>query len=59
MAEDDIEKTAFVTPGGEYEFLKVLFGNSGATLVWCMRKLLSGWENVEHYVGDILVHTHN
>ena len=62
MAEEDIncKKTAFVTPDGEYEFLKMPFGtmNSGATLVQCMRKLLSGL-SVEHYVDNILVHTYS
>ena len=34
VAEEDIPKTAFVTPGGHWEFLRMPFGmvNSGATL---------------------------
>ena len=35
VAPDDVYKTAFVTPDGQYEFLRMSFGivNSGATLV--------------------------
>ena len=42
VAKEDIHKTAFVTPDGCYEFLRMSFGmkNSGATLVSGMRKLL-------------------
>ena len=32
--------------------------NSCATMTRCMRKMLSGMENVTCYVDDILVHTH-
>ena len=40
VAEEDIEKTAFITPDGTYDFLRMPFGmkNSGATLVRGMRK---------------------
>nr|XP_018672786.1 uncharacterized protein zf(cchc)-26 isoform X2 [Ciona intestinalis] len=59
VAEDDIQKTAFVTPDGCYEFCKMPFGmkNSSATFVRGMRKLLEGMENVEHYIDDVIVHT--
>ena len=59
MAPGDIHKTAFSTPDGLYEFLRMPFGmvNSGATLTRAIRKLFTGMENVEHYVDDILVHT--
>ena len=42
VAGEDKHKTAFVTPDGCYEFLRMPFGmkNSGATLVRDMRKLL-------------------
>nr|XP_006823664.1 PREDICTED: uncharacterized protein LOC100372741 [Saccoglossus kowalevskii] len=59
VAGEDIHKTAFVTPDGTYEFLKMPFGmmNSGATLVRGVRKMLSGMCKVVSYVDDILVHT--
>ena len=52
VAKDDVHKTAFVTPDGRYEFLRMPFGmkNSGATLVRGMRKILSGLDNVESYI---------
>ena len=60
IREVDIPKTAFVTPDGWYEFLKMPFGmvNSAATLKRGMKKLLEGMKNVEFYWDDILVHTH-
>ena len=59
VAKEDIEKTAFVTPDGAFEFLKMPFGmmNSGATLVRAMRKLINGMSGVDSYVDDILVYT--
>ena len=59
VAESDIHKTAFVTPDGSYEFLKMPFGmvNSAATLVRAMRKLLAGLDNVDSYIDDIVIHT--
>ena len=59
IPEVDIPKTAFVTPDGSYEFLKMPFGmvNSAATLKRGMKKLLKGMKNVEFYWDDILVHT--
>ena len=59
IPEEDIPKTAFVTPDGSYEFLKMPFGmiNSAATLKRAMKKLLRGLDNVEFYWDDILVHT--
>ena len=58
MPEADIPKTAFVTPDGSCEFLKMPFGmvNSAATLKRGMKKLLKGKNNVELYWDDILVH---
>ena len=54
-----VPKTAFVTPDGLYEFLKMRFGmiNSAATLKRAMKKLLHGLENVEFYLDDVLAHT--
>jgi len=59
IPEVDIPKTAFVTPDGSYEFLKMPFGmvNSAATLKRGMKKLLKGMKNVEFDWDDILVHT--
>jgi len=57
MDEKDIEKTAFITQEGHFEFLRMPFGlvNSGATLVKGLRKILAGIENVGMYVDDIIV----
>ncbi|XP_068213402.1 uncharacterized protein [Palaemon carinicauda] len=59
VRSEDVPKTAFVTPDGQYEFLKMPFGmvNAGATYVKCMRTLLKGLDNVESYIDDLLVHT--
>ena len=61
IPEEDIPKTAFVTPDRSYEFLKMPFGmiNSAATLKRAMKKLLHGLDNVEFYWDYILVHTRN
>ena len=44
VAPEDVHKTAFVTPDGQYEFTRMPFGmvNSGATLVRGLRKILEG-----------------
>ena len=59
VRSEDIPKTAFVTPDGQFEFLKMPFGmvNAGATYVRSMRSLLKGLNNVESYIDDVLVHT--
>ena len=59
IPEVDIPKTAFVTPDGLYEFLKIPFGlmNAAAILKCGMKKLLKGMKNVAFYWDDILVHT--
>ena len=61
VAEEDIEKTAFITPDGTYDFLRMPFGikNSGATLVRGMRKILAGMNNVDSYVDDLVIHTND
>ena len=58
IPEEDIPKTAFVTPDGSYEFLKMPFGmiNSATTLKRAMKKPLHGLDNIEFYWDDILVH---
>ena len=59
VAEEDIPKTAFVTPDGHWEFLRMPFGmvNSGATLKRGMSRILKDVDNVLFYWDDILVHT--
>ena len=59
VAEEDIHKTAFVTPDGCYEFQPMPFGmnNYGATLVRGMRKLLQDMDNVECYIDNLIVYT--
>ena len=49
IPEEDIQKTAFVTPDGTYEFLKMPFGmmNSAATLKRAMKKLLENLVDVD------------
>ena len=44
VAEEDVSKTAFVTPDGAYEFLRIPFGmkNFGATLICRMREVVVG-----------------
>ena len=49
VAPEDVHKTAFVTPDGQYEFTRMPFGmgNSGATLVRGLRKILEGMPESE------------
>ena len=59
IPEEDIQKMAFVTLDGSYEFSKMPFGiiNSAATLKRAMKKLLEDLVHVDFYWDDILVHT--
>ena len=61
VVEEDVEKTAFVTTDGTYDFLRMSFGmkNSGATLVRGMRKILAGMNNVDSYIDDLIIHTND
>ena len=61
VAKEDIEKTAFATPDGTYDFLRIPFRmkNSGATLVRGMRKILAGMSNVDSYIDDLIIHTND
>ena len=61
VAKQDTSKTAFITPDGTFEFLRMPFGmvNSGATLGRGIRKMVRGMDNVDSYIDDILVHTKN
>lgn len=59
MAEEDIEKTGFVTHEGCYVFLRMPFGlkNSAASYNRMMRLLLHDVEGVDTYIDDICIHT--
>ena len=59
VAEEDIPKTAFMTPDGHWEFLRMPFGmvNSGATSKKGLSRILKDVDNVLVYWDDILVHT--
>ena len=59
VASEDVSKTAFVTPDGKYEFLRMPFGmkNSSATLVRGLRKLLEGLKNIDSYIDDLIIYT--
>ena len=54
----DIEKTAFITQDGHYEFVRIpfLLINSGATLARGLPKALHGVENTGVYVDDIIIY---
>ena len=55
--EEDIHKTAFVSPDGHYEWIRMTFGliNAGATLVRAMRQVLRGLDGVTFYMDDIII----
>ena len=57
VALEDVYKTAFMTPDGQYEFTRMPFGmvNSGATLVRGLRKILEGMPEVGSYIDDIVL----
>ena len=59
MAPEDVHKTAFVTPDGQYKFTRMPFGmvNSGATLVRGLRKILEGMPGVGSYIDDIVIYS--
>ena len=59
VAPEDVHKTAFVTPDGQYEFTRMPFGmvNSGATLVRGLRKILDGMPGVGSYIDDIVIYS--
>ena len=52
-------KTAFVTPDGQYEFLRLPFVivNSRATLVRGLKKVLEGLSEVDSYIDDIVIYS--
>ena len=57
VAPEDVYKSAFVTPDGLYEFIRVLSGmvNLGATLVQGLKKVPEGLSGVGCYIGDIVI----
>ena len=59
MAPEDVEKTAFVTQFGLYEFKKMPFGlaNAPVTFEWLVELVLSGlhWEICLIYFDDIII----
>ena len=59
VTPEDVYKTAFVTPDGLYEFIRVLSGmvNLGATLVQGLKKVLEGLSGVGSYIGDIVIYS--
>ena len=61
MAEASKDKTAFVTPEGQFRFVVMPFGlvNSGQIFTRLVRKLFHGVSNVMYYVDDILIYTEN
>ncbi|CAH2088138.1 unnamed protein product [Euphydryas editha] len=57
MHPDDIEKTAFSTERGHYEFLRMPFGlkNAPSTFQRLMDHILRGIENVFTYLDDVII----
>ena len=57
MAPEDVHKTAFVTPDGEYEFKRMLFGmvNSCAALFRGLAKILEGMPGVGSYIDNRVI----
>ena len=59
LDEESIPKTAFVVPGGVYEWVRMPFGlkNSAASFNRLMRKVLGDVENVDCFVDDVVIYT--
>ena len=57
MAEEDVQKTAIITPFGLFEFLRMPFGlkNSAQAFQRLMNGVLGGLDRVFVYLDDILV----
>ena len=61
VADEDIEKTAFSTPDGHYEFLRLPFGLKNAPSVFSriMCQILGDLPFVEIYIDDITIDKNN
>ena len=59
MSPESIEKTAFSTPDGHYEFLRLPFGlkNAPAEFSRIMHQVLGNLKFVEIYLDDITIHS--
>ena len=59
MSPESIEKTAFSTPDGHYEFLRLPFGlkNVPADFSRIMHQVLGNLNFVEIYLDDITIHS--
>ena len=59
VVPEDVHKTDFLTPDGQYEFTRMPFGivNSGATLVRGLGKILEGMPGVGSYIDDIVIYS--
>ena len=57
VAEEDVQKTAIITPFGLYEFLRMPFGlrNAGQSFQRFMDQIMEGIQNIFVYMDDILV----
>lgn len=61
IAEEDIEKTAIITPFGLFEFTKMTFGlrNAAQTFQRFVNNIFAGNDNVYPYIDDLLVASEN
>jgi hypothetical protein len=60
MHDDSIAKTAFTTPDGHYEFLRLPFGlrNAPADFSRIMYQVLGHLKFVQIYLDDVTIHSH-
>lgn len=63
MHPDDSPKTAFSTPKGHFEYLRMPFGlkNAPSTFQRCMDSILSGLQGLHCfiYMDDLVIHAHS
>lgn len=57
LAEKHKRKTAFITPGGKYQFTRMPFGlkNTPAVFQRLMDNILGGLEYADTYIEDIII----